>query len=87
MAEDAEEFLRRSREIERIKEAIRDVQERIGLLDDKVSGVHRALVELKALNISQTILNNLWVEVVGSYLSEELVDNNKIKMRNEILSE
>ncbi|OGN96517.1 MAG: hypothetical protein A2Z77_07625 [Chloroflexi bacterium RBG_13_51_36] len=83
MAEDAEEFLRRNREIEEI----RDLKERIGVLDDRVSGVQRALVEFKALNISQTISNNLWMKGVGVYLNEGTADNDTAEKYNEITSE
>ena len=60
MAQDAEEFLRRDRE----KEEIKEIKERIELLDDKINGVQRALVECRAVCLSQYIHFNWMLKIL-----------------------
>ena len=87
MAEDAQEFLRERREIEGIKREIEEIEERLGLLDDKVSGVQRALVELRAFLISRVTASNLSWKIVWKCLSEGEYDEDMARQHNAILSE
>lgn len=80
MAEDAQEFLRRNGELEEIKE-------RIGLLDDNVTGVQRAIVELKAFNISQSIHVKLMMQAYREYISGGSEYNNIIEKHHDIVIE
>jgi len=80
MAEDAEEFLYYGRRLKEIKEEM-------ALLDDKVSGVQRALVEFRAFNISRSILSNLMTEIIWRWLDEGDRDNDMVRKHNEIGSE
>jgi len=83
MAEEAEDFLRRKREIERAQE----LEERIQLLDDKISGVQRALVELRAFTITRNIVSDLSMRIVWKSLTEEVYDEDMARERNAIANE
>ncbi len=80
MAEDAEEFLRRNRELNEIKD-------RIGLLDGEVTGVQRAIVELKAYTISQGIQLKFMMEFYREYMSGGRKNINMAEKHNEIVIE
>jgi len=83
MAEDAEDFLRRNREIEKI----RGLEERIGLLDDKVSGVQRALVELRAVVVSECIHYNWMLKVLRKCVSGAGEWDTMVKKHDRIVTE
>jgi hypothetical protein len=87
MAEDAQEFLRERREIDTIKEEIGEIEERLGLLDDKVSGVQRALVEFRALIITRGISSDSWTKIFWKWLDEGSCDEDMAREHNAILNE
>jgi AICAR transformylase/IMP cyclohydrolase PurH len=83
MAEDAEDLLRRNREIEKIKE----LEEVTQLLDDKVSGVQRALVELKATITAMDIHVNLAVNALSYAVGGKTTWRSMAKKHDDVMSE
>lgn len=81
MAEGAEEFLRRRREIEEI------IEERIGLLDDRLNGVQRALVEFRAVIVSEYIHYNSMLKILRKCISGAGEWDTMVKEHDRIVTE
>jgi hypothetical protein len=88
MAEEAADYLNIRRELEGlIRERLRPIEETLGLLDDRVSGVQRALVELRAFLISRGIVSDLSMRIVFKCLKEGVYDEDMAREQNAVGNE